>query len=62
VKQRLACALNAFVEPIREGRRSYARNHTLVDDILSEGSCKACSEAQKTIEEVRQALQLYGVQ
>jgi tryptophanyl-tRNA synthetase len=59
VKQRLASALNAFLEPIRARRRIYERDGDLVDDILASGTQKARAQAQQTMEEVREALRLY---
>src|SRR5690606_22391197 len=38
VKTKLARALNAFLEPIRERRAALERDPTLVDDILREGN------------------------
>jgi tryptophanyl-tRNA synthetase len=59
VKQKLASALNTFLDPIRERRRIYERDAKLLDGIVYEGSRKARGEAQKTMEAVREALKLY---
>ncbi|MDR7427825.1 MAG: tryptophan--tRNA ligase [Armatimonadota bacterium] len=50
VKQRLARALNAFLEPIRERRRQYSTRPQIVDDILAEGCRRAREEAARTLE------------
>jgi len=58
VKQKLAKALNNFLEPIRE-KRSYFENHkSEVEDILKTGTAKTRAEAQKTLEAVRLAIKL----
>lgn len=58
VKQKLAKALNAFLDPIRE-RRSYFENHKdEVEEILRAGTTKTRAEAQKTLEAVRSAIKL----
>jgi tryptophanyl-tRNA synthetase len=58
VKQKLAAALNAFLEPIRERRARYAADMGLVRDALAEGTARARSTAQATMAEVRDALDL----
>src|SRR3990172_8471075 len=45
VKQRLARALNAFLDPIRERRRTYEARAGIVDDILAEGCLRARDRA-----------------
>ncbi|MBU1104744.1 MAG: tryptophan--tRNA ligase [Patescibacteria group bacterium] len=58
VKQKLAKALNAFLDPMRE-RRSYFENHKdEVEEILRAGTTKTRAEAQKTLEAVRSAIKL----
>ncbi|ADN02367.1 tryptophan--tRNA ligase [Spirochaeta thermophila] len=61
VKEKLARALNAFLDPIRE-RREYFRQQTgLVDEILYEGTMRMREEGRKTLIEVRKAMGLAGV-
>jgi tryptophanyl-tRNA synthetase len=55
VKTRLARALNAFLEPIRE-RRAYFQSHPLqVQDVLSDGIRRMQAEARETMRRVREA-------
>jgi len=59
VKIRLARALNAFLEPIRERRVVYARQPGRVEEILRSGTARARHEAGETMAAVRQAMGLY---
>jgi tryptophanyl-tRNA synthetase len=58
VKQRLARALNAFLDPIRERRGHYEGKRGLVEEILMEGTRLARAECQHTLEEAREAMGL----
>jgi tryptophanyl-tRNA synthetase len=58
VKQKLAAALNTFLDPIRERRARYAADMGLVRDILAEGTDRARKEARATMSSVREALDL----
>src|SRR5690242_3368066 len=58
VKQKLATALNTFLEPIRERRARFAANMGLVRDAVAEGTERARTAAQTTMELVREALGL----
>ncbi|MDR7522442.1 MAG: tryptophan--tRNA ligase [Armatimonadota bacterium] len=58
VKRRLAAALNAFLEPIRERRRRYAARPEMVEEIIVEGSRRARAIAAETLERVREAMKL----
>jgi tryptophanyl-tRNA synthetase len=58
VKQRLARALNEFLEPIRERRAKYAARPEIVDEILVEGSRKARAVAAETLERAREAMKM----
>lgn len=58
VKQKLATALDAFLDPVRERRARYAADMGLVRDILAEGTSRARKEAQVTMALVREALDL----
>jgi tryptophanyl-tRNA synthetase len=59
VKQKLAVALNAFLDPIRQRRAAYAATPGRVDEILVEGSQRMRSEAAETMTRVRQAMGMY---
>lgn len=58
VKQRLVRALNAFLDPIRERRASYAARPGLVDEILEAGTRRARREASETLRQARDAMGL----
>ena len=58
VKQKLAAALNAFLEPIRERRARYEASMSLVRDALESGTTRARAVAQETMALVRDALDL----
>jgi len=56
VKQKLALAINKFLDPIRAKRAEYEDKNDLIEQIIIEGSKKAQLEAQKTLEEVLVAM------
>lgn len=58
VKKYLVGILNRFLEPIRKRRAEYESQPELIDRILREGTQKARSEAQKTLQEVKKAMKL----
>ena len=58
VKQRLARALNDFLDPIRERRATYEANPGLVREALAAGTGYAKGVAEQTMAEVRAALKL----
>jgi tryptophanyl-tRNA synthetase len=58
VKQKLATALNEFLDPIREKRAYYEANMGLVRDILADGTDRTRKVAQATMDLVREALDL----
>ena len=58
VKTKLANAMNAMLDPLRERRAAVARNPEQVREILVEGSRKARAIAQETMERVRAAVRL----
>jgi tryptophanyl-tRNA synthetase len=58
VKTKLAAALNASLEPLRERRREVMTNPGAVREIVIEGSKKARLIAQATMERVRDAVKL----
>jgi tryptophanyl-tRNA synthetase len=58
VKKKLALALNAYLDPMRARRAEVLARPSAVRDILFEGSRKARSVAQETMERVRSAVKL----
>jgi tryptophanyl-tRNA synthetase len=58
VKQRLARAINRFLEPMRERRATFAAKPSLVDGIIREGSARAREECRRTLAEAREAMGL----
>ncbi len=58
VKKYLVKILNNFLDPIRKRRAEFEKQPELVDKILKEGTAKARSEAQKTLQEVKSAMKL----
>ncbi len=58
VKKKLAQALNAFLDPIRERRAYYAARPKLVDEILAAGAAKVRPISQATLNDARQAMGL----
>lgn len=61
VKEKLAIALNAFLEPTRERRAKYEEKTGYVDELLYEGTLKMRETARATILEVKKAMGLAGV-
>lgn len=57
-KQKMAQNLIQALEPIREKRAYYEARPELVEEIMVEGSNTARQTAQKTMEEVRQAIKI----
>tara|TARA_B110000263_G_C15231577_1_gene474873 strand:+ start:173 stop:1177 length:1005 start_codon:yes stop_codon:yes gene_type:complete len=58
VKQKLAKSLNIFLDPIRERRAHFEKNHEMVREALELGTLRARDQAQTTMELVRDALDL----
>jgi tryptophanyl-tRNA synthetase len=58
VKRRLARALNAFLNPIRDRRRQYEATPGVIDDIVAEGSRRAREEAARTLDVMKQHMRL----
>jgi len=56
VKRKLARALNAFLDPIRERRAALERQPTLVEDVLHAGNRAMRAIAAETMERVREAM------
>ena len=58
VKKKLALALNNFLEPIRERRRTYQARPGIVDEILAAGAAKVRPISQETVNAARDAMGL----
>jgi len=58
VKRKLADAINAMLEPMRERRRAVLARPGYVREVLVEGSARARREAAVTMERVRDAMKL----
>ena len=58
VKQRLARAINRFLDPVRERRAAFAAQPGLLDEIIREGSARAREECRRTLAEAREAMGL----
>lgn len=57
-KRRMADALNAFLDPIRDQRRFYQERPDRVEEIMAAGRAKAQQTARLTMEAVRAAVKL----
>ena len=57
-KEKLARALNAFLDPIRERRSYYDAHPAKVKEALAAGTAHAKGIAEETMREVRSALKL----
>src|SRR5512144_826522 len=57
-KKLLAKNMNAHLEPFRARRAEFASRPGYVQDVLNDGAKRACVIAEKTMEEVREAIQL----
>lgn len=58
VKEFLVRVLNEFLSPIRKKRAEYEKQQDFVEEILDEGSQKARKEAQATLTQVKEAMDL----
>lgn len=61
VKQKLAKALNDFLDPMRERRAYYEAQTGYADELLYEGTMRAREEAKHTLLEAKKAMGLTGV-
>ena len=61
VKQKLARALNAFLDPIREKRAGFEARKGFVDEVIYDGTMVMREEAKKTLSEAKKAMGLSGV-
>jgi tryptophanyl-tRNA synthetase len=60
VKRKLARAINAFLDPIRERRAAYEAQPGLVEEVLVEGTRKMQAEARITLDLVYDAMGMTG--
>jgi len=58
VKEKLAKAINSFLDPIREERVKFEESPKKVREILIEGTKKTKMVAEKTLQEVREAMKI----
>jgi len=61
VKEKLARALNAFMDPIRERRATYETQKGLVEQVIYEGTLRASKEGEETLKAMRKAMGLTGL-
>ena len=61
VKEKLARALNNFLDPIRERRAAIEAQSGLVDEVIYEGTLRTRQVAQETLMMVKKAMGLTGV-
>ena len=61
VKQKLAVAINNFLDPIRERRAKYEGQAGLVDEIIYNGTLKMREEARETLSLAKKAMGLSSV-
>lgn len=61
VKEKLATALNNFLDPIRERRATYEAHSGLVERVIYEGTERAAEEARETELLMRKAMGLTGI-
>jgi len=61
VKDKLARAINEFLDPIRERRQTFESRKGLVDEILYDGTMKMREEARQTLTLMKKAMGLTGV-
>lgn len=59
IKKRLTRVLNEILNPIRERREHMEKDPKYIMDILEEGTKKARKIAKKTLEDVRQTMQIH---
>ncbi|MGM0401848.1 MAG: tryptophan--tRNA ligase [Chloroflexota bacterium] len=61
VKDKLAAAINNFLDPIRERRAYYASREGLVEQVIYEGTMCAREEAETTVQMMREAMGLADI-
>ncbi|MGW2998666.1 tryptophan--tRNA ligase [Streptomyces sp. NPDC001155] len=60
VKDKLAAAINRFLDPMRERRAHYEEHNGLVDEIIVEGTERTRRKVQQVVFEARKAMGLTG--
>ncbi len=60
VKEKLALAMNRFLEPFRERRKAFEQEPGLVEKIVYEGTLKMIEVANETLKEMQSAMGLKG--
>jgi len=61
VKQKLARALNSFLDPIRERRAAFESRTGYVDEILYQGTLRMREEAKETLIHMKKSMGISGV-
>lgn len=61
VKERLAVAINRFLDPLRERRSEYEAIGGLVDEVIYDGTMAMRGEARETVIAAKKAMGLTGV-
>ena len=61
VKNKLAAALNAFLDPIRERRRGFEEKSGCVDEVLYDGTMKMREIAGSTLADMKKAMGVSGI-
>jgi tryptophanyl-tRNA synthetase len=61
VKTKLAAALNAFLEPLRERRAQYEARTGYVDEVIYDGTMAMRQEARETVIAAKKAMGLTGI-
>jgi len=61
VKEKLALAINNFLDPIRERRQAYEEDKGFVDDVIVQGTLHTREVARETIIAAKKAMGLTGV-
>ncbi|MDA3938040.1 MAG: tryptophan--tRNA ligase [Spirochaetia bacterium] len=61
VKQKLASAINGFLDPIREKRSNFENKSGFVDEVIYNGTMVMREEARQTLSAMKKAMGLTGV-
>ena len=61
VKDRLAVAVNRFLDPMRERRARFEASSGLVEDLIVTGTQQARRQVQQTVADMRRAMGLTAV-
>jgi tryptophanyl-tRNA synthetase len=61
VKEKLAAALNTFLDPIRDRRQRFAEDKGYVEEVLYEGTNRMQKEADETLKVMKKAMGLSGI-